>query len=40
VPLQRIAAAFALHYPNMPTRGVIERDADFQADVLRETAGR
>lgn len=38
VPRERIVEAFAIHYPRMGTQGFGERDADFQADVARETA--
>jgi transglutaminase-like putative cysteine protease len=41
VPRERIVADFARCYPNMAGNyGFGGRDADFQADVVRETAGR
>lgn len=40
VPLERILADFQRHYPNMSSYGFGDRDADFQADVARETAPR
>lgn len=39
VPRERILAAFAVHYPRMAVDGSVERDADFQADVARDTRG-
>lgn len=39
VPLQRILAAFDEHYPGMQSRLNARPDADFMADVSRETDG-
>jgi transglutaminase-like putative cysteine protease len=39
VPLQRILAAFALHYPNMPLEDHAQR-GDFAADAAAERAAR
>jgi len=38
VPLSRILAAFALHYPRMPLQGSAVQAGDFAADVAAETA--
>jgi transglutaminase-like putative cysteine protease len=40
VPVQRMLDDFAHHYPRMALRPDAQPDADFLADVARETAGR